>query len=153
MIWTNSNVFSVAKLAFFEVTPIHIPNQQIAIRFAASVTPEAAALTIGNTTAATDEGVPPKGCRTVCVEVFVPVMVVMVTTPFETRVVVTTFVPLMLLVVAEVLTVRVAALPMRPQEVVERAAPARFKQTRISTGQPYIRSNARQWPRTIWPSF
>src|ERR1044071_7818087 len=114
MIWTNSNVLSVAKFAFLEVTPIHMPNQQMAIRFAARVRPDAAAVTIEISNAALDVGVPPNGCRVICVLTFVPLIVVTVITPLDTVVVVTTFVPFTLLVILDVLVAVIAVRLIRP---------------------------------------
>ena len=42
-IWTKTIVFSVARCAVLEVTPIHIPNQQRAMRFPAVAMVEAEA--------------------------------------------------------------------------------------------------------------
>src|ERR1041385_700532 len=139
MIWTNSRVLSVAKFAFFEVNPIHIPNQQIAMRLATTVIPDAP--TLATAIAISTPGADDAPYR--CVVVFIPLIVVTVTTPLETTVVVTKFEPPEVLVKLVVLVPVVAVRMSRVHDCVASASPARFRLSSSSTGQPYIRSRAR----------
>src|SRR4051794_10445592 len=139
-IWTKRNVFSVARLAFLEVIPIHMPNQHRATRLAVLVANAANAVTIVVSHSCPVRPPTRRGFQ------FAPTGTVATTVP-----------PVLLFVPAAafeaVAALAAAEAIIRRIETWDNPELTNCKARTMHTGMANVRSNARHWPSTIFLSL